>query len=243
MRVSPVLVVALTGSLPLLSAGAEPPARGPLKVYVVAVAPAAMDKAQVEAQRKKADELDKAFEARLKELRKAHGKDVRKWPQDVRLEFHKQLLERNQAFAGPAYASTSAKDLEDSVENIVDSFGGKGLARKKEQVEVVDSKDDAHLVLEVVGRTGGSKLVRSPKYMTVIVRPGPKLSRGALERLPWFWDDQEGDVAPIHHPTPTEPWLQFQSWSMERWRDVANGISAVVNRLAREHYDVLVPAS
>jgi hypothetical protein len=125
----------------------------------------------------------------------------------------------------------------------VDSFGGKGLARKKEQIEVVESKDDAHLVLEVVGRTGGSKLIRSPKYMSVIVRPGPKLPSGALTKLPWFWDDQEGDVAPIHHPTAAEPWLQFQSWSMERWRDVANGISAVVNRLAREHYDVLVPAS
>jgi hypothetical protein len=237
------LAVAVAASVPLLAVGAEPPPRGPLKVYVVAVAPAPMDKAQIEAQRKKADELDKAFEARLKELRKAHGKDLKKWPEDVRIEFHKQLLERNQAFAVPAYAGTSAKDLEDSVENVVDSFGGKGLARKKEQIEVVDSKDDAHLVLEVVGRTGGPKLIRSPKYMSVIVRPGPKLGAGAITKLPWFWDDQEGDVAPIHHPTAAEPWLQFQSWSTERWRDVANGISAVINRLAREHYDTLVPAS
>ena len=36
----------------------------------------------------------------------------------------------------PAYADTSAKDLQDSVDNVVDSFGGKGLARKKEQIEV-----------------------------------------------------------------------------------------------------------
>jgi hypothetical protein len=243
MRLIPPITAAVALSLLAPAAQAQAPPRGPLRIHVVAVAPPPKDKAQVEAQRKRADELDKAFEARSKELRKAHGKDVKKWPEDVRLAFHKQLLERNQAFAGPAYADTSAKDLQDSVENIVDSFGGKGLARKKEQIEVVDSKDDAQLVLEVVGRTGGSKLVRSPKYMTVIVRPGPKLAPGALEKLPWFWDDQEGDVAPIHHPTAAEPWLQFQSWSMERWRDVANGISAVINRLARENYDTLVPAS
>jgi hypothetical protein len=28
---------------------------------------------------------------------------------------------------------------------------------------------------------------------------------------------------------------------MERWRDVANGTSWVVNYLAKEHYDQLVP--
>jgi hypothetical protein len=29
---------------------------------------------------------------------------------------------------------------------------------------------------------------------------------------------------------------------MERWRDVANGISWVVNYVAKENYDILVPA-
>jgi hypothetical protein len=111
MRLSPPITAAVALSLlaPAAQAQAQAPPRGPLKIHVVAVAPPPRDKAQVEAQRKRADELDKAFEARLKELRKAHGKDVKKWPEDVRLAFHKQLLERNQAFADPAYADTSAK--------------------------------------------------------------------------------------------------------------------------------------
>ncbi len=234
--------IALSLVSPAVRAADAPPPRGPVKIFVLAIPPAPIDKSAVDALRKKADALDESFDASLKALKKQHGKDVKKWPDAVRVEFHKTLLERNQAFAASGYANSKQNDLEDSVENIVNSFGGKGLARKKEQVEVVDSRDEAQLVLEVVGRIGGPKFMRSPKYMTVVVRPGPKLPANSLEKLSWFWDDELPDVAPIHHPTPEEPWLQFQSWSMERWRDVANGISWVVNYVAKENYEILVPA-
>jgi uncharacterized protein (DUF1330 family) len=218
----------------------EPGPRGPLKVHVVAKPPAPIDKGDEKAIRARAEELEKGLDEDVKAWKKAHGKDARKWADDPRLEYEKRLLEMNQLWASVAYDDSKPKELEDSVENIVNSFGGKGLARKKHHIEVVGSADEAHLVLEVVGRTGGAKFVRSPKYMNVVLRGGALLPKGALEKLPWFWDD-EIDVAPIHAATPEEPYIQFQSWSMERWRDVANGTSWVVNYLAKEHYDQLVP--
>ena len=232
--------VAVVSVLAVPGVADQPGPRGPVKVYVAANPPQAIDKGDEKAIREKADALNRSFQQDVKAWKKTHGKDVRSWPDVPRVEYERRLLEGNQLWASVAFDDSKAEDLEDSVENLVKSFGGKGLARKKEHVEVVDSAADAHLVLEVVGRTGGAKFMRSPKYMNVVLKPGGLLPPGALEKLPWFWDE-DIDVAPIHVATAQEPYVQFQSWSMERWRDVANGTSWVVNHLAKQHYDLLVP--
>ena len=230
------------GAAPLQAVAADdPPPRGPVNVFVVAAVPLQLPKDEHERLRKEGQAAKAVFDKEMKELEKKHGGNVKKWPLEVKEGAQRKALASNQLLAVPAYANPKPQDLEDTVENIQKSFAGVGLASKKGYLLVVDSKAEAGLIVEVVGRTGGSKLVRSNKYMSIVLRPGPRLPAGALEKLPLMWAEEIDFAVPIHHPSTGEPYLQFQAWDVERWRDVADRVSWTVNQIVKDHYDLFVP--
>ncbi len=244
MRVGTVVTILalVQGAMPRPAAADDPPPRGPVSVLVVASQPLQLPKQEYERLRKEAQAAKAVFEREMKDLEKQYGGNTKKWPLELREGAQRKALASNELLAVPAYANPKPKDLEDTVENIQKSFAGVGLASKKGYLQVVESKDDAGLIVEVVGRTGGSKLVRSNKYMSIAVRPGPRLPPRALEKLPLLWAEEIDFAVPIHHPSAAEPYLQFQAWDVERWRDVADRVSWTVNQLVKENYDLFVPA-
>lgn len=218
------------------------PARGPVSVFVTPATPYEIPKPELDVLKKEANAALQAFDKEVEEVRKAHGKEWAKWPESVKIEVDDKRLVVNQDLSRVYFANQKPKDLEDSVRDIRNSFEGKGLAGRKEFFVVTESRDEAALIVEVVGRSGGSKLVRSPKYMSIIVREGPGIAPGTLARLPRFWLEEVNEfVAQTHRATEAEPWVQFQSFDVERWRDVANNVSRALNELVEKGYDIFVP--
>jgi hypothetical protein len=238
------LVSSLLLGLPALATG---PARGPVAVCVVAapapgIAPGA---AALEARRKQARVLSEAFAGVSRELNTTHGKDLRKWPPEAKATLFDAFDAQQQAWVRsiPAFVAPAAKDLADSVQNVKESLRGKGLAGRKEYVALLDGCEAAAIVLEVAGRMGGSRIVVSDKFLLFTLRPGPKLPEGAFSSVPADWGWSFEHFAWTHRYKDDAPFFQFEAWDDQRWRDVANWVSAHLDHFVKDNYDALKPAA
>jgi hypothetical protein len=221
-------------------AGDPPPPRGPISVFVQARADEAMPaKEEMEARRAKADALGKTFSEIAKDAYKKHGKDRTKWPADVRASYYIANDAQGIAWSANYYVARPAPEKADSVADIQKQIGKE---RKNAYLVLAPTKDEADLVLEVVGRKGLPKFMAGGKWMAIDLRPGripaATLQNSAREFGAWL----EDSFMILHWPAAREPFARIEVTHPERWVDVATNVRQTVEELVKANYDLFKPA-
>lgn len=229
-----------SAAVPALAAD-PPPARGPLSVFVQA-RPDETERSASEKEllRTKADAAGKSVDQLHKDLKKQFGKDAKKWPEEKVRGYYEARDALGVAWSESYYYARPAAEKTDSVEDF-----RKHLAkdRKNKYVTLASSREDADLVVEVMGRKGMAKFIRGSKYLGFDVLPG-RIRADALvnlprERLTPWWADH---FSTLHWPRTAEPFFRFEVNDAERWQDVAEYGVLVVEEVAKAYYDALKPA-
>lgn len=143
------------------------PPTGTLKVFVRAAD--VKERKDVDEATKKAlkDKKDAAKEARKaleKLLKEKNGKKEEAWPADVQDQLFQAREEEAIARADYEYRKIDPKGLKDSVQDVLESLKGKGLAGVKEHAQVVGSAGEADLVVEIMARRGEKTLPDEPWF-------------------------------------------------------------------------------
>lgn len=241
-QLSLVSVLLATAALALAAPASDPPPpRGPLTVFVQPRPDEAEPSQEQKAARKaKSEEASKAYDQVFNNLKKQFGKDRAKWPEDKRTEYYNALDASGVAWSEHYYYARPAKEKADSVTDLTKSLG---KSRKEAYVVLAERREDADLLVEILGRKGQAKFVVGAKYLGFDILPGKlpverllKLPRQAFK--PWF-DDR---LLTLHWPKPGELYLRFEVSDQERWQDVAAFVGRTADELAKAYYDTLKPA-
>lgn len=213
--------------------------RAPLKVFVTTTAQIPVDKNALKS------EIEK-FKALDAQLKAQYGKDVKKWPSDKQAMIKDAGNDFNLAQSRLTYASVKIKDIEGSAQDVKENIGGKGiLSRKKQFLEVAESREKADLVVEIVGRQGTPAFMRGDRFICFDIVAGPNIDSAALSKIPLEWPASNFSQRCwlVHWYTPEAPFLRLEVKDVERWYDVANWLTEVVNDLAKNYYDLFKPAA
>jgi hypothetical protein len=172
-------------------------------------------KNELKAKREAAKEARKALEKQLKDQ---YGKKRESWPPEKDDELY--ALEEAEALARAdyEYRKLDPKAIGDSVKDIRKSMQGKGTAGRKERVTLVDSAEQADLVLEVQARRGEKTLPTQFKpdwcFVLFTIGPGGQLDAARFARVPANYRIRKGfgwGIYKIAGPTAERHVFKFES--------------------------------
>ena len=196
----------------------------------------------IKAARQKRKDLEKALKAQ-------HGKKREAWPADAEDQMYAAEEAEALADADWAYRKVKQEGLNDTVEDIRKSIVGDGVAGKKEFITLVNSADDAQLIVEVNGRRSGSSgsqpglmIVRDDLFwISFFVKPGPKLAADRFAAVPNSYRLRRFgyQVWRLSIPRPDHPEWRFEAHSMQRWGAAANVASVLVEDFIGKNYDAM----
>jgi hypothetical protein len=208
---------------------------------VTAAAQISTDKNELEANIQTAEEtfkkIDSEFKAQL-------GKKFEDWPIDKKNEFLDAGYTVTYAQLQLILADSKKKHVDKIIEDVKKNFAGKGImSRKKKFVEVVESREQADLIVEILGRFGGPGFLRGNKNICFNLVAGPNIDASVLGKIPREWpsSNYKDSCMRYHDYRPEEPFMQLMVSHSERWYDVADRISDVVDNLVKEYYALLKP--
>jgi hypothetical protein len=226
----------------------------PLRVFVTA--------AQVEARKDVDDATKKALKAKRDEAREARkklekqlkgelGKKREAWPPEQDDALYQLEEAEALAEADYEYRRIDPKGMADSVQDLKESVEGKGLAGRKERINLVDSAADADLVVEVAARRSGKTLPTQLKpdrcFLLFTVGVGGAGSARSFARVPatyrpkkfglWAWR--------IAGPTESKPIFTLESYNGggEQFGcqgQAANAASAAIDKFIEDNYPILM---
>lgn len=184
-----------------------------------------------------------------KTLKAAHGNKKDDWPADVQDQYY--TAEETQALAEADwdYRRVKQSGLSDSAEDIKKSIVGEGMAGAKENVKLVQSPDEAQLIVEVVGRRSAKTLptqLRADQYfVSFVIKPGPKLPPATFVAASKDYRFRRflKPAWRLHAPKPDAPFARFDAYGDQRWGVAANTASAVVEDFIAKNYDALTRAT
>jgi len=229
------------------------PPVGTLKVFVKAAEVKErknVDDATKKALKEKKDAAKEARKALEKQLKEKHGKKEEAWPPDVQDQLFEAREEEAIARADYEYRKIDPKGLKDSVEDVLESLRGKGLAGVKERVGVVGSAGEADLVVEIMARRGEKTLPTQFKadtcYLLFTLGPGGEVKQERFAKIPANYRYRSWKFAAwkLRSPKPDEPWFYFES-SNGGGNEVgchgaaANAASAVIDKFVEDNYATL----
>lgn len=219
-----------------------------LRVYVGAakVEPTQPDKATKEKMKSAAEAADKARKELEKKLKDQLGKKREQWPAEQQDQLINAEEEAYKAAAAYHYLKLDPKAINDSSEDIKKKLAGKGMmsAQKKHVVQVA-SPEEADLVVEVVGRRSSKTLptyLRPDNYWVCFtIAAGGKLDPARLGSIPRNWRKQKwtSTAWKLHSYSAEEPYWTFEAYHSERWSDVADVASQLIDDFVEDHYAAL----
>ena len=185
-----------------------------------------------------------------KTLKAQHGKKREDWPQDAQDTYADADEAVVLAEADYAYRKVKVEGLADSADDIRKSIAGEGLTGQKNGIRVVNTADDAQLIIEVNGRrsaasgnTGGLLALRDDTfYISFLVKAGPKLPAERFASVPktYRYRRMTQVVYRLGTPHPDAPWWRFESYGTFKWGSAANGASALVEDFIQKNYDAMI---
>jgi hypothetical protein len=212
----------------------------------------AATKDALKARRDAAKDARKALEKQLKEQ---YGKKRDTWPPDKDEELYVAEEAEALARADYEYRKIDPKAIRDAVKDIVKSVHGKGTAGRKHHVNLVESAEQADLVLEVLARRGEKTLPTQFKpdwcYVFFAIEPGAKLNPTAFARVPQNYRIRKGfgwGIYKIAAPSAEFPGFRFESnnqmtsgaWgSFGCYGTAANAAAAAVDKFIEDNYALL----
>ncbi len=232
-----------------LGVGGMARAQQPLDVFVTArqgVQPPADEqkKALRKEARSKAKEANKTRSTLEKDLRKQHGKDASAWPAEAADAFLKATNTWGESFYQAEYLDADQKDVDDSAGDIKRAIAGKGmLTRAKDLVHEVAGAADADLVAEVVSRRSWKSTPFQVKpdwyYLCLKLSAGGRVDAAKFGAIGYRWP---GNVAILHFPTASEPFWMLEPADKERWYDLANYCSQLLQSFIGDNNAALLAA-
>jgi hypothetical protein len=222
------------------------PTRGPVKVFVTAkAAPGPVTADELKAREEKANAAFRRLEDLEKEIKSQYKGDQSKWPAEKLAAYYDALYENNTAWTQYWFAAPDEKSKSESADDVRGALGA-GWVQKKGWLVLADARDNADLVLEVVGRYGQVKWLRGGKSLACDLLPG-QIGIDRLSKIPVSWPFTFGsagftNLRGEHWFKPDAPFFRFGVSDPERWRDVAGKVPWVLNDFIKENYEVLKPA-
>lgn len=185
-----------------------------------------------------------------KSLKAQHGKKREAWPQDAQDTYADAEEAVVLAEADYAYRKVKVEGLTDSVEDIRKAIAGEGLSGEKNQIRVVNTADEAQLIVEINGRrssssgaTGGLMALRDDQfYISFLVKAGPKLPAGRFANVPRTYR-LRGMGATVYRlgvPKSDALWWRFEAYGTMKWGSAANGASKLVEDFIQKNYDAMM---
>jgi hypothetical protein len=206
---------------------------------------------------KRLEQAIRAADKKRKDLEKAlkaqHGNKRDQWPEDAQDRYLDAEEEVALANADLAYRKVKQEGLKDSVEDIKQALAGEGLAGKKENIRLVDTAADAHLIMDVIGRrsgsggqAGGLLALRDDRYWVLLaIKAGPKLSPARFAAVPLTY--RFGRFAStgwrLSWPRPDAPEWRFEAYGDLRWSNAAHVASLIIEDFVAKNYDVMMKGS
>ena len=245
--------IAIGGIILLAGAAHAQPGNKAMAVFVTAAPLADVKKVDKETETRLQAAIKDAKTKRAdleKTLKAQHGKKREAWPQDAQDAYADADEAVVLAEADYAYRKVKAEGLADSAEDIRKAIAGEGLSGEKNQMRVVSSADEAHLIVEVNGRrssssgaTGGLMALRDDQfYISFLVKAGPKLPAERFASVPRTYR-LRGMGATVYRlgvPKPDAPWWRFEAYGTMKWGSAANGASKLVEDFIQKNYDVMI---
>ena len=225
----------------------------PLRVFVTAaqVEPRKdVDDATKKALKAKRDEAREARKALEKQLKDQLGKKRESWPPEKDDELYRLEEAEALAEADYEYRKIDPKGIADSVQDLVESIQGKGVAGRKERIILASSAADADLVVEVAARRSGKTLPTQLKpdrcFLLFTVGPGGKGSAASFARVPATYRPKHSGVWAwrIASPKESKPVFTFESYNGGAGEfgcqgQAANAASGLIDKFIEDNYAIL----
>jgi hypothetical protein len=225
----------------------------PMKVYVTAAKVQErkqVDDATKNALKAKKDAAKEARKAKEDEIKAAHGKKKEEWPPEKQEEFFAADEAAALAEADYEYRKIEIKGINDSVEDVIESIRGKGLAGRKERVDLASSVEDADLVVEVRARRSGKTLPTQFKpdrcYVLFSLGPGGKVDAEHFARVPANYRPGTWGAAVyrLASPKPESPVFVFESYNgggneFGCWGAAGNAAASAINKFVQDNAALL----
>jgi hypothetical protein len=138
-------------------------------------------------------------------------------------------------FAFWGFAKVTQKDLDDSVEDITRAIGGKGLDRKKKSISVVENRDQAHLLVEILDRWA----IADAYIVAARISPGEGLRSDQLEGI----SPKSGFGRKINlrqDYRAEEPYWISECPAAGRWKNAAACVSGTIDAFIEDNRAVLM---
>lgn len=197
-------------------------AQAPMKVFVTAAQVEErkeVDEATKNALKAKKDTAREARKAKENEIKAKHGKKKEQWPPDKQEEYFEVEEAAALAEADYEYRKIEIKGMNDSVQDVVESIQGKGIAGRKERVAMSASAAEADLVVEIRARRSGKTLPTQIKadrcYLLFSLGPGGKLDPARFAKVPANYRPGKFGYAVwrLASPKPETPYFLFESYN------------------------------
>ena len=251
MQSKAVVVALCVAVAPSVGAGGP---EVPLKVFVTAAQVEArkdVDDATKKALKAKRDEAREARKALEKQLKDQLGKKRETWPPEKDDELYQLEEAEALAEADYEYRKIDPKGIADSVQDLTESIQGKGVAGRKERINLVTSADEADLVVSVMARRSGKTLPTQLKpdrcFLLFTVGPGGKGNPKSFARVPANYRPKKFGLAAWRIASPKEgkQVFTFESYNgnMEQFGcqgQAANMASAAIDKFIEDNYSILM---
>ena len=233
-------VVWLSCFLVTCGSAAAQETRPPLPVYVTG---RVLSAAQADVRQKRQAAKD-AAESLDKTLKAKYGRDRKAWPEHERQAWARAEADRWEAEHDVELARSAQHDIDDSVADLKKALEGAGGLIRARAVKLVESRDEAVVVAEVLGRRSSQRQSVTDYrrqvnhyFVTVKLSPGPMADASRFAALKPDWPYLTRQIRAAH---PDAPYWIVESEAELRWLFAADNASAAVNVFAQRAHDAVV---
>jgi hypothetical protein len=221
-------------AITMASAGAAH-AQSSVKVFVTIAQPdpVAVGASAKELRRKWSD-LEKARTALEKQLKKEHGKEQSRWPDESVNTLTEARRAEVDAEANYLLAATNRESVSDTVNDIKSALDKVKSSEQRHALEIVDSVETADLIVDVIARrswkqAGLPSLVGRDNTFDVYF----SIRAAARElKMPSIKSRFGGIVVPLSTPSTGRPFWRFKVEGLQAWRSAATTAASVVESFA-----------
>lgn len=188
----------------------------------------------------KVKEAEQARKDLEKQLKKQYGKKREGWPVENQEEYRRAEVAEVMARFELEYLGGTQQEVYDSVEDIFRAIEGKGIAREKKLIQRVETQEQAHLVVEILGRREKYKsLLVKDCIIAIKISPGEALRSAPLADI----SPEKGfgrEVRMVHAFREEEPYWIIECVDTGRWSNAANAVAGTINAFIKDNQTVLL---
>lgn len=199
----------------------------------------------------KAKKVKKARETLDKTLKNQYGKKRDKWPEEQQEEYRRARELESMArveieyLQDGAFAKGKQQDLDNSVEDILRHIQGEGMLRRKQKwISLVENRDQAHLLVEIVDRRRPGKFKSFGRgvrgyWVTIKISSVETFSPNQLDDITPEDDGWGGWTRIRHMFRHEEPYWIMECGSDDMWGNTAALIASRLNSFIEDNRAVL----